>query len=113
MGINVQYVYRFAVHFFPAMVDVILGLPPNRDNCSSFNSLLRDMCLVWLRWKMLFERTSTGALMHSSEILQPAKSLMRHLALIGFNPSSDVARSNHDYLRVFAAQWRSTAPLPG
>lgn len=113
MQLNHQYVFRFALQFFPVMVDIVLGILPNQDNTRTFNSLLRDMCLVWLRWKMLFERNSAGALVHMPEILQPAKSLMTHLFLVGYHSSSDVVRLNCDYIRVFTAQWRTAVPLPG
>ncbi|GMH34457.1 hypothetical protein BSKO_02291 [Bryopsis sp. KO-2023] len=106
---------RFAEQFFPPMLDAITDDLTSEGSSSTkgtFHYLLRDLCLVWLRWGALFERASSGALKYESEIGGAGRKLMRHLLLVGFSSNADVLRVNFEYIRAFVGQWGACVPLP-
>lgn len=103
---------RFALQFFPATLDVVMDVPSKTSGAPVFHYLLRDMCIVWLRWSLLFQKDPSGSLQNTAEIGSSATKFLRHLVTVGFSSSADVVRVNYDYIRAFVSQWGPDIQLP-
>ncbi|CAD7699531.1 unnamed protein product, partial [Ostreobium quekettii] len=104
---------KHAHEFFPPMVDIIVDASAgDGSNPGEFNSFVRSVCFVFLRWALLFEKTAAGRLRFGDEIEEASVKLLGQLGRVGFSNRADVLRINSGYIQMFVGQWGAAIPFP-